>query len=264
MAGESVVRLRVKHLAVGTAGEAQPPKRAVPERMRVTMEMDLKCCRRTDLIELINTQRRTIEMLKSENADLRQALSQAQDGAPADEPPAPSEAAEPRPAETVCPAEPAAAEQGADSAADPADPTTAAALTEVLRRLDGMQTEDARRVHELERENAELRARLEQTQTVCGETGNLAEAALSVSGVFESAQRAAEKYLADVKSARGDADAILATAHEKAAQIERDAQDKATAREQAADESIRAKEEEFQKRCSCVISSYEALRKIMG
>ena len=29
------------------------------------MEMDLKYCRRTDLIELINTQRRTIEMLKS-------------------------------------------------------------------------------------------------------------------------------------------------------------------------------------------------------
>ena len=47
------------------------------------------------------------------------------------------------------------------------DMMTAAALAEVLRRLDGMQTEDARRVHELERENAELRARLEQTQTVC-------------------------------------------------------------------------------------------------
>ena len=144
------------------------------------------------------------------------------------------------------------------------DMMTAAALAEVLRRLDGMQTEDARRVHELERENAELRARLEQTQTVCGETGNLAEAALSISGVFESAQRAAERYLADVKSARGDADAILSSAREQAAQIERDAQDKANAREQAADESIRAKEAEFQKRCNCVVSSYEALRKLIG
>ena len=108
------------------------------------------------------------------------------------------------------------------------------------------------------------RAGVEQTQTGGGETGNLAEAAFSISGVFESAQRAAERYLADVKSARGDADAILSSAREQAAQIERDAQDKANAREQAADESIRAKEAEFQKRCNCVVSSYEALRSRIG
>lgn len=240
------------------------------------MEMDLKYCRRTDLIELINTQRRTIEMLKSENADLRRALEQSPDAAVQAET-APSEAPEQQNAAPV--AEEGDAEAREDAAATvepdvqhaekaeptaPTDAMTAAALAEVLRRLDGMQTEDARRVHELERENAELRARLEQTQTVCGETGNLAEAALSISGVFESAQRAAERYLADVKSARGDADAILSAAHEQAAQIERDAQDKASAREQAADESIRAKEAEFQKRCNCVVSSYEALRKLIG
>lgn len=242
------------------------------------MEMDLKYCRRTDLIELINTQRRTIEMLKSENADLRRALEQSPDAAIQAEA-APAEAAEQQSAAPVAEAgetEPRAEEASAvvveqstqhAEKAEPAamnDMMTAAALAEVLRRLDGMQTEDARRVHELERENAELRARLEQTQTVCGETGNLAEAALSISGVFESAQRAAERYLADVKSARGDADAILSSAREQAAQIERDAQDKANAREQAADESIRAKEAEFQKRCNCVVSSYEALRKLIG
>ena len=242
------------------------------------MEMDLKYCRRTDLIELINTQRRTIEMLKSENADLRRALEQSPDAAIQAEA-VPAEAAEQQSAAPVAEAgeteprdEEASAvvvEQSAQPAekAEPAamnDMMTAAALAEVLRRLDGMQTEDARRVHELKRENAELRARLEQTQTVCGETGNLAEAALSISGVFESAQRAAERYLADVKSARGDADAILSSAREQAAQIERDAQDKANAREQAADESIRAKEAEFQKRCNCVVSSYEALRKLIG
>lgn len=240
------------------------------------MEMDLKYCRRTDLIELINTQRRTIEMLKSENADLRRALEQLPDAAVQAET-APSEAPEQQNAAPVAEESDAEAREDAVATVEPdvqhaekAEPTaptdamTAAALAEVLRRLDGMQTEDARRVHELERENAELRARLEQTQTVCGETGNLAEAALSISGVFESAQRAAERYLADVKSARGDADAILSAAHEQAAQIERDAQDKASAREQAADESIRAKEAEFQKRCSCVVSSYEALRKLIG
>lgn len=231
------------------------------------MEMDLKYCRRTDLIELINTQRRTIEMLKSENADLRRALEQSPDAAVPAEPAPQTDAptAEERADENPAAAAPEHAEP--EEKAEPTAPTdamTAAALAEVLRRLDGMQTEDARRVHELERENAGLRARLEQTQTVCGETGNLAEAALSISGVFESAQRAAERYLADVKSARGDADAILSAAHEQAAQIERDAQDKATAREQAADESIRVKEAEFQKRCNCVVSSYEALRKLIG
>ena len=237
------------------------------------MEMDLKYCRRTDLIELINTQRRTIEMLKSENADLRRALEQSSDAeiqaasAPIEENAVPVTAAEESAEPVDIDKEPdAAALEHAEPVgkAEPANDMMAAALAEVLRRLDGMQTEDARRVHELERENAELRARLERTQTVCGEPGNLAEAALSISGVFESAQRAAERYLADVKSARGDADAILSSAREQAAQIERDAQDKASAREQAADESIRAKEAEFQKRCSCVVSSYEALRKLIG
>ena len=229
--------------------------------------MDLKYCRRTDLIELINTQRRTIEQLKSENAELRRTLEQSPDNvvsteaAPTEVNVAPVEA-------NTAPVSDAEAvlqervESVPQAAAMPDD--AAAALAEVLRRLDGMQTEDAQRVHELERENAELRARLEQTQTVCGEPGNLAEAALSISGVFESAQRAAERYLADVKRARGDADAILSSAREQAAQIERDAQDKASTREQAADESIRVKEAEFQKRCSCVVSSYEALRKLIG
>ncbi len=238
------------------------------------MEMDLKYCRRTDLIELINTQRRTIEMLKSENADLRRALEQSSDAeipiasAPIEENAVLVAAAEESAEPVDIDKEPDAVAQEHAEPAEKAEPANdvmaAAALAEVLRRLDGMQTEDARRVHELERENAELRARLERTQTVCGEPGNLAEAALSISGVFESAQRAAERYLADVKSARGDADAILSSAREQAAQIERDAQDKASAREQAADESIRAKEAEFQKRCSCVVSSYEALRKLIG
>ena len=57
------------------------------------MEMDFKSCRRTDLIELINTQRRTIEMLKQENADLRRALEQSPDAAIQAEA-APAEAAE--------------------------------------------------------------------------------------------------------------------------------------------------------------------------
>ena len=223
------------------------------------MEMDLKYCRRTDLIELIGTQRRTIELLKSENAELRRALEtgDAPESAPAatDEGPVDNASAD-------APLESEPVEENEATAPD--EIVTAAALAEVLRRLDGMQSEDARRAHELERENAELRARLEQTQTACGETGNLAEAALSVSGVFESAQRAAERYLADIKSARGDADAILASAREQAAQIERDAEDRATAREQAADASIRTREAEFQKRCSCVVNSYEALRKLIG
>ena len=230
------------------------------------MELDLKYCRRADLIELINTQQRTIETLKSENAALRWTLKETTGSeVPTDVAPSSDDSAEGE-ATAVVPSESTPVEPTETKADEPAMPggDVSAALAEVLRKLDGMQTEDARRVHELERENAELRARLERTQTACGETGNLAEAALSVSGVFESAQRAAERYLADVKSARGDADNILSAAREQAAQIERDAQAKASAREQAADESIRAREEEFRTRCSSVVSSYEALRKLIG
>ena len=245
------------------------------------MEMDLKYCRRTELIDLITTQRRTIEMLKSENAVLKSRLEEAGDNAAQSDTPsvesnaaqteselphaeAPAQADE-NPAPVVeTPAADPITESTAEPAKEPAEPAmpsdAAAALAEVLRRLDTMQSEDARRAHELERENAELRAQLEQLKTATGEPGNLAEAALSISGVFESAQRAAEHYLTGVKNARSDADNILSSAHEQAEKIEREAQEKATAREHAAEESIRTKEAEFRNHCTTVVSSYEALR----
>ncbi|MBR3860787.1 MAG: DNA repair protein [Oscillospiraceae bacterium] len=53
----------------------------------------------------------------------------------------------------------------------------------------------------LETENAALRAQLSERDWKLEQAGNLAEAALSLSGVFESAQKAAELYLDQVRAA---------------------------------------------------------------
>lgn len=221
------------------------------ERVTRFMDMDLKYCRRTELIELIETQRRTIEELKAENEALKNA---AETPKMAMTPAAETYEEKAIEEEKVALRENTACEEKA------ALMETPGALRVILERLDTLKSADAVRISELERENAALRAQLDERLRCGGEIGNLAEAALSMNGVFESAQRAAEQYLQKVKSARGDAEGILREATAQAERIVQAAQTAAQAREQATDESIRVREEDFKRRCEGVIQNYEALK----
>lgn len=62
-----------------------------------------------------------------------------------------------------------------------------------------MLLEAERENEALAEENHKLRQRLNSRELSVEEAGNLAEAALKVSGVFEAAQRAADVYLENVK-----------------------------------------------------------------
>lgn len=60
---------------------------------------------------------------------------------------------------------------------------------------------------QMSRENEELQARLKQTEAALaerqlkvGQAGSIAEAALQLSGIFETAQKAADQYLANVQA----------------------------------------------------------------
>lgn len=212
------------------------------------MEMDLKYCRRTELIELIETQRRTIEELKAENAQLR-SRGTPEAGTVED---------------VAAPKEPVVSPLFEAERSEQSTGEETGALEKIIARLDGMRSAESARMDELESENARLRAQLEKRLKLGGETGNLAEAALSLHGVFESAQRAAEQYLSDVKNARGDAESMLREAAAQAERIVRAAQTAAQAREQATDEALRVKEEEFKKRCEEMVQNYEVLKKLIG
>ena len=74
-----------------------------------------------------------------------------------------------------------------------------------LSRLDLMELllKEVRRNKELEARNAELEEKMKSREILLGESGNIAEAALKLSGIFEAAQKAADDYVANVKRMAG-------------------------------------------------------------
>ena len=87
-----------------------------------------------------------------------------------------------------------------------------------------MQTE------ELQKVTAELeytKALLEKQQIKVTRAGNIAQASLALSGVFEAAQSAADRYLEAVKEYTEKADDIIASAQAEALKIIEEAQQKA-------------------------------------
>lgn len=54
------------------------------------------------------------------------------------------------------------------------------------------------RLEKLEKENEELRRKLEDRVLVMEKAGSIAEAALRLNGVFEATQRAADQYLQSI------------------------------------------------------------------
>lgn len=62
-----------------------------------------------------------------------------------------------------------------------------------------MLLEQEREIEKLQAENEELKEKLENKRLTLEKAGSIAEAALSLSGVFEAVQKAAEMYLESVK-----------------------------------------------------------------
>ena len=75
----------------------------------------------------------------------------------------------------------------------------------------------ANRIDELEKELSKVQKQLESKKFELTECGNLAEAALKLNGVFETAQAAAEQYLLNVqeKCKKIEKDTMKACEHEK-------------------------------------------------
>lgn len=67
--------------------------------------------------------------------------------------------------------------------------------TDLLRIVVRQQEQ----IERLEQENAKLQQQLTDRILVCERTGNIAQAALELSRIFELAQQAADQYLESVK-----------------------------------------------------------------
>ncbi len=77
-------------------------------------------------------------------------------------------------------------------------------------------------IYELQKQSDEkdaqmqkMRAALEERTLRISNAGSIAEAALSINGVFEAAQAAADQYLASIKAAAADMERTLAGAEKK-------------------------------------------------
>lgn len=113
-----------------------------------------------------------------------------------------------------------------------------------------------------------LQAALEERTLRISKAGSIAEAAISVNGVFEAAQAAADQYLTSVKEATADMEQTLADAEEKRKKILCDAEEQAAdlvrkAEEQAenlvhsAEEQVTTMNAEAEKRCAEKWSAFE-------
>lgn len=110
-----------------------------------------------------------------------------------------------------------------------------------LKRSDllEMLLEQSREVERLKEELAEAKNKLEERKIRLENAGSIAEASLSVSGVFEAAQDAAERYLESLK-------AINSKQEEMLAETERKCQEK----NKACVERVRKMLEETERQCT--------------
>ena len=89
-------------------------------------------------------------------------------------------------------------------------------LIEIIYRLQENEETYRERISELETQLGEKRTKLEKA-------GSIAEAAISLSNVFEAAQDAADRYLKDIRRLRAEAVTELERAKQEAERIRADA-----------------------------------------
>jgi hypothetical protein len=88
-----------------------------------------------------------------------------------------------------------------------------------IERLTAEKDELSKR---LTAEKDELMKRLEERQITLDKAGSIAEASLTLSGVFQAAQNAADLYLENIKALGTQANAKLASAEDDTRQIKAD------------------------------------------
>lgn len=82
----------------------------------------------------------------------------------------------------------------------------------------------SKRLSRVEEELAKAKKNLEQREIAITTSGTLAEAALKLNGIFESADKAAEQYLSSLRQHENEAENIISAAQKKADDIIKDAE----------------------------------------
>ena len=118
-------------------------------------------------------------------------------------------------------------------------------------------------IEKLKSQVAELQAKLDGYEIKVSESGNLAEAAAKVSGLFEAAQRTVNTYLENMKRRDERAEAAFNDVQKQAEQIISEAEDVASKRLAAADAEIEEKWAVIESRLLVMYESHKGLKELV-
>lgn len=118
-------------------------------------------------------------------------------------------------------------------------------------------------IEKLKSQVAELQAKLDGYEIKVSESGNLAEAAAKVSGLFEAAQLTVDTYLENMKRRDEQAEAAFSDVKKQAEQIIAEAEDVASKRLAAADAEIEEKWAVIESRLLVMYESHKGLKELV-
>ena len=118
-------------------------------------------------------------------------------------------------------------------------------------------------IEKLKSQVAELQAKLDGYEIKVSESGNLAEAAAKVSGLFEAAQRTVDTYLENMKRRDERAEAAFNDVQKQAEQIISEAEDVASKRLAAADAEIEENWAVIESRLLVMYESHKGLKELV-
>ena len=118
-------------------------------------------------------------------------------------------------------------------------------------------------IEKLKSQVAELQAKLDGYEIKVSESGNLAEAAAKVSGLFEAAQLTVDTYLENMKKRDEQAEAAFSDVQKQAEQIIAEAEDVASKRLAAADAEIEENWAVIESRLLVMYESHKGLKELV-
>lgn len=118
-------------------------------------------------------------------------------------------------------------------------------------------------IEKLKSQVAELQAKLDGYEIKVSESGNLAEAAAKVSGLFEAAQLTVDTYLENMKKRDEQAEAAFSDVQKQAEQIIAEAENVAGKRLAAADAEIEEKWAVIESRLLVMYESHKGLKELV-
>ncbi len=118
-------------------------------------------------------------------------------------------------------------------------------------------------IEKLKAEVAELQEKLDGYEIKVSETGNLAEAAAKITGLFETAQLTADTYVENMRKRDTRSEEILADVEKQAEQIISEAEEVARKRLAAADVEIDEKWAVIESRLLVMYESHKGLQELV-